>query len=96
MRGEPRPTDHSQLILARFQEEILFGKEFGKIIWQPRIGCWYNDKVFAGEEVPEEFKGMTLPEVYRKLKCSPRVYEYNGCFKVILKFYRKIKISLWT
>ena len=76
-----REEQKAERDLAQLQEEILFGKEFGQILWQPRIGCWYNDKQFAGEELPGVFKGMTLPEVYRELGCAPRVYEYNGCFK---------------
>lgn len=66
---------------ARFQEEILFGGEYGKVLWQPRIGCWYKDKIFAGEELPGRFKGKDLPQIYQELGCSARLYEFNGCFK---------------
>jgi len=53
----------------------------GKIIWQPRIGCWYDDKRFAGIPLPEPYPGMTVPEIYRSLGVSARIYEYNDCFK---------------
>ena len=61
--------------------QVCFGKANGRIIWQPRIGCWYGDKIFAGEELPAPFTGMTVPEIYRELDCSARLYEFNSCFK---------------
>ena len=38
--------------LARLHHEVVFGRSGGRTIWQPRIGCWYNDKIFAGEPLP--------------------------------------------
>jgi hypothetical protein len=69
---------HSEL-----NHDVVFGKSNGKIIWQPRIGCWYHDKVFAGEELPSPFTGMSFHEVYRELGCSARLYEFNECFERI-------------
>lgn len=65
----------------QFQLDAIQDKTRGKILWQPRIGCWYDDKVFAGEELPGKFKGMNLVEIYRELGCSNRIYEYNDCFQ---------------
>ena len=76
-----RPTDHVNLNLTQFNLDVLRGKAGGKIIWQPRIGCWFDDKRFSGEPLPEPYCGLTLPEIYRKLGCSNRSYGFNSCFK---------------
>ncbi|MEW6357930.1 MAG: uroporphyrinogen decarboxylase family protein [Planctomycetota bacterium] len=66
---------------AELHRQVVFGQSGGRIIWQPRIGCWVNDKRFAGEKLPEPFDGMTMPQIFRELKCSARIYQYNACFK---------------
>ncbi|HUX01667.1 MAG: hypothetical protein WBD63_06775 [Phycisphaerae bacterium] len=76
-----RPTDHRNLDLTQFNLDVVRGRSGGKIIWQPRIGCWLTDKQFAAEPLPDPYKGMTLPEIYRALGCSARPYEFNDCFK---------------
>lgn len=63
-----------------FQLNAIKGNTNGQILWQPRIGCWYDDKKFANEPFPGVFQGMDLPEIYRELNCSNRIYEYNDCF----------------
>lgn len=68
---------------AKLHRDVAFGKSGGKIIWQPRIGCWYDDKIFAGEPLPSPYTDMKLPEIYRELNCSARIYEYYFCFKRI-------------
>jgi hypothetical protein len=68
--------------LAQLHNDVVFGRAGGKIIWQPRIGCWYGDKMFAGQDLPEPYTGMSLEEVYRALGCSHRLYSwYNRCFR---------------
>lgn len=69
--------------LADLHRCVVFGKAGGRIIWQPRILCWYSDKQFAGEEFPEPYRGMDLYEIYRSLGCSARLYEFNSCFRRI-------------
>jgi hypothetical protein len=69
--------------LAKLHSDVIFGRSEGKIIWQPRIGCWYHDKRFAGESLPEPYEGMSIPEIYRSLGCSARIYEFNSCFRRI-------------
>ena len=66
---------------ATLHRKVVFGESGGRIIWQPRIGCWYTDKEFAGEPLPAPYTGMSLVEVYRALGVSARVYDYNACFK---------------
>jgi len=33
----------------KLHTDVVFGQSGGKIIWQPRIECWYTDKQFARE-----------------------------------------------
>jgi len=68
---------------SELHHNVMFGKSGGKIIWQPRIGCWHSDKIFHNEPLPAPFTGMDRPAIYRELGCSARVYEYNACFKKI-------------
>lgn len=65
---------------AKLHEDVCFKKAGGKVIWQPRIGCWIDDKLFEDGELPGKYKGMTKAEIYRDLGCSARIYEYNDCF----------------
>ena len=68
--------------LAQLHEDVIFGRSAGKIIWQPRIGCWYTDKQFAGEALPAPYTGMELPDIFRALGASDRLYNwYNPCFR---------------
>lgn len=76
-------TDHKNIDLYDFQLDVINKKAQGKILWQPRIGCWYDDKKYAKEELPGVFKGMNLVEVYKELGCSNRIYEYNECFQAV-------------
>ncbi len=70
--------------VAKLNHDVVFNRSDGKIIWQPRIQCWYADKIFAGEELPAPYTGMSVPEIYRALGCSHRLYPwYNECFRRI-------------
>ena len=70
--------------LPKLHHDVVFGRSGGRIIWQPRIGCWYGDKIFEGEPLPEPYTGLSLEDIYRKLGCSHRLYGwYNRCFKCI-------------
>jgi len=79
-----RPTDHANLDLAELHRSVIRGTSNGKIIWQPRIGCWISDKRFAGQPLPEPYEGMSPAEMFRHLKCSCRLYNpFNQCFQKI-------------
>ncbi len=65
----------------QLHSDVAFGRSSGRIIWQPRIGCWYDDKIFAGEGLPEPYTGLGIHEVYDRLDCSARLYEFNSCFR---------------
>jgi hypothetical protein len=60
--------------------QVVFGESRGQIIWQPRIGCWSTDKMWAGEAFPPPYAGMDLYQIYRELDCSARLYQCNACF----------------
>jgi len=66
---------------AQLHEDVVFGRSHGRIIWQPRIICWYDDKKFAGEALPSAYEGMEIADIYRSLGCSARLYEFNACFR---------------
>jgi hypothetical protein len=34
---------------ARLYHQVVYGESGGRIIWRPRIGCWYTDKQFAAQ-----------------------------------------------
>ncbi|MFC1479751.1 uroporphyrinogen decarboxylase family protein [Planctomycetota bacterium] len=68
---------------AQLHKDVVFGNSGGKIIWQPRIQCWYSDKKFAKQPLPEPYEGMELNDIYRELDCSARLYSFNSCFKRI-------------
>lgn len=72
-----------QYSLPELHRQVVFGQSQGKIIWQPRIGCWVTDKQFAGEAFPAPYTGLDLYGIYRELRCSARLYEYNRCFRRI-------------
>ncbi len=64
----------------RLHLDVAFGRAGGKVIWQPRIECWYGDKRRAGVPLPAPYTGMSLPELYRALGVSARIYAFNRCF----------------
>ena len=73
------PLLHRQVVFCQSND----GCPNNRIIWQPRILCWYTDKIWAGEALPAPYTGMTIPEIYRALDCSNRLYDFNDCFRRI-------------
>jgi len=68
---------------ATLNRQVMFGESNGKIIWQPRIGCWYQDKMFEDGQLPAPYTGMSLHDIYRNLGCSARLYDFIHCFRKI-------------
>jgi hypothetical protein len=81
----------NNLNFFKLHKQVAFGKSNGKIIWQPRISCWYDDKIFAGEKLPAPYTDMNIHEIYRELDCSARLYEFNSCFRRIE--HPKVKVT---
>jgi hypothetical protein len=75
----------------KLHRDVAFGGASGRILWQPRIGCWYDDKRLAGEELPAPFAGLDIHQVYEKLDCSARLYEFNSCFRRIE--YPRVRVA---
>lgn len=77
----------------KLNEDVVFKRAKGKILWQPRIDCWISDKIFETGHLPGEYDGLSKPEIYKKLMCSARPYEYNECFAPVfssnIKTYSK-------
>lgn len=65
---------------AKLHEDICFKRAGGKVIWQPRIDCWIDDRRFQHGDLPGRYKGMKKVDIYKDLGCSARIYEYNCCF----------------
>lgn len=68
---------------AQLQLDIFEGKAGKKILFQPRINCWYDDKIFLGEKLPMGLDGMSKSQLYKALDVSNRLYEYTDCFERI-------------
>ncbi len=79
----------------QFSYDVIDGKAGGKVLWQPRILCWYSDKIFAKQSLGE-FEGCRLSDIYKRLDICNRVYDYNACIcrvvdeKKIQHFSRQI------
>lgn len=71
------------MTLAELHHRVVFGQSNGRIIWQPRIGCWFTDKQWAKEPLPPPFTGMGMVEIYRELGCSARIYQYNSAYRCV-------------
>lgn len=86
-----RNQDNAMSNWSKLHHDVVFGKSGGKVIWQPTISCWYHDKNFAGQPLPRPYTNMTIPEIYRSLGCSARLYEFNTCFQRVED--KAVKIS---
>lgn len=84
MPASPEMTGLQQSGHAALNRQIIRGTSQGKIIWQPRILCWYYDRQFRNEPLPPPYTGMGLDELYRALGCSNRLYDhYNTCIEKV-------------
>jgi hypothetical protein len=76
-----RPTDHRNLDLAKLHRDVIRGTSNGMVIWQPRIDCWYWDRLYRKEPFPAPYTGLDINGIYRELGCSNRLYnQFNDCF----------------
>ena len=73
-------AEYRNLNLMKLHLDVVHGKAGGKILWQPRIGCWFSDRQFLNAALPPPFTGMELTDIYRELGCSMRLYNmFNKC-----------------
>ena len=78
MTPHGRPTDHANQNLAELHRKVIRQQADGMIIWQPRVSCWFADKQFAGTPLPDPYEKMSLPDIFRSLHCSDRLYQFNS------------------
>ena len=81
MKG--RETDHRNINLWNMNMDVV-RRNTRKVLWQPRIGCWYEDKEFLNSRLPGRFADKDLAGIYRELGVSNRVYQYTDCFRQVL------------
>jgi hypothetical protein len=79
------PSELRQRSLARnwpgLHRKVIRRHARGRILWQPRISAWWKDKRFFGEALPEPYEYLSVPDMFRHLDCSARLYEFNSCFR---------------
>jgi len=76
-----KDPDNSPEDFLKLNREIINGTANGKVLWQPRIDCWYDDRIFTHGKLSGQYEGMSRMELYRELGCSARLYEYNNCLE---------------
>lgn len=86
--------------LQQLNRDVIRRQANGKTIWQPRIICWYEDRKYRGEEMPGKYKGCDLQQIYEKIGCSNRLYEFGACleahFDPSVKYHgEEIGYKLW-
>lgn len=75
-------TTHQETDLWQFNSEVIH-RRTKKVIFQPRICCWYDGRKFLNIPLPEPYTGMTLPELYKALGVSNRYCDYNSCQRIV-------------
>lgn len=80
-----RASDHRNLDLTQLSLDVPFGRAGGKVIWEPRILAWHADRNEPRNyfPMPQRYRGMTLPDLYRDLGCANRVYDFGEAVKNI-------------
>jgi hypothetical protein len=80
----PSTQELKQRSLARnwpeLHRQVIRGEAQGRILWQPRISAWWKDRRFFGERLPEPYEHLSVPDMFRYLDCSARLYDFNACF----------------
>ena len=69
------------LELLNLNRAVINRNAGGKTIWQPRIGCWYDDRIYRGQALPGKFAGCDRKGIYEKIGCSDRLYYFNECLE---------------
>lgn len=67
--------------LLDLNRDVINRNANGKTIWQPRIGCWYDDRIYRGQELPGKYAGCDRKGIYETIGCSDRLYYFNECLE---------------
>lgn len=78
--------DHTTL-----NRDIIRLRAGKKVLFQPRIDCWYHDRIFRDGTLSGPYAGMDRHDLYCALDVSPRVYEFNGC----VERYDAVPVNRW-
>lgn len=62
-------------------QAILRGEAGKMVLFQPRIDCWYQDRIFRDKTLQPPYDGLSRHDLYCTLDVSPRLYEFNACFE---------------
>ena len=68
--------------LNQLNLDIVQRRAGRKVLWQPRILCYFDDREFLGQPFPAPYTGLSHADVYRALGCSNRPYFYTDCFRM--------------
>ena len=68
--------------LLELNRAVIRREANGKTIWQPRIGCYLDDRRHDNRPLDPGYEGCNEITLYEKLGCSDRLYVFNNCLKV--------------
>ncbi len=71
--------------LLDLHRNLIKGKAGGRILWQPRIAAYFDDREYRGIPFDEPYAGMSRYDVYRAIGCSDRSYQFNACMKPVYR-----------
>lgn len=79
--------------LLELNRKVINGTSNGKIIWQPRIIAYFDDREFNNIPFEAPYTGMNRYDVYRKIGCSDRLYHFGAAIQPVfdetIKMYTK-------
>lgn len=79
--------------LLELNRQVIKGTSNGKIIWQPRIICYFDDREFRKEPFDKPYTGMNRYDIYREIGCSDRTYQFGASIQPVydesIKMYYK-------
>ena len=61
--------------------QVIRRESNGKTIWQPRIGCWLDDREHDGRGLGEGYEGCNEVTLFERLNCSDRLYVFGRCIR---------------
>lgn len=71
--------------LLEFNRKVINRNANGKILWQPRIAAYFDDRDFNKIPYDEPYSKFNRYDVYRAIGCSDRSYQFNACMKPVYR-----------
>lgn len=69
--------------LLELNRKVIKKQSNGKIIWQPRIIAYFDDREFNNIPLPQPYTGLNRYDVYRKIGCSDRTYHFGAAIEPV-------------